>query len=78
MSVNIFYANTPVNINIDISKIEQQAQLELSSDDALLSLRVGGTLCNKLELQAAKPKPALHVVKSNGHNVGCNPTVSKL
>lgn len=50
------------NIRIAVSRIEQQAQLELSSDDALLSLRTVGRLCDKLALQVNLPK--LRVVKN--------------
>jgi replication-associated recombination protein RarA len=50
------------NIRIAVSRIEQQAQLELSSEDALLSLRTVGRLCDKLALQVNQPK--LRVVKS--------------
>ena len=50
------------DIRIAVSRIEQQAQLELSSDDALLSLRTVGRLCDKLALQFNPPK--LLVVKS--------------
>jgi replication-associated recombination protein RarA len=49
-------------IRIAVSRIEQQAQLELSSEDALLSLRTVGRLCDKLALQVNQPK--LRVVKS--------------
>ena len=49
-------------INIAVTRIEQQAQLELSSEDALLSLRTVGRLCDKLALQFNPPK--LRVVKS--------------
>ena len=52
------------NIRIAVSRIEQQAQLEQSSEDALLSLRTVGRLCDKLALQVRQPKPALRVVKS--------------
>ena len=52
------------NIRIAVSRIEQQAQLELNSEDALLSLRTVGRLCDKLALQVRQPKPALRVVKS--------------
>ena len=52
------------DINIAVSRIEQQAQLEQSSEDALLSLRTVGRLCDKLALQVRQPKPALRVVKS--------------
>ena len=44
------------DIRITVSRIEQQAQLELSSDDALLSLRTVGRLCDKLALQINQPK----------------------
>ena len=50
------------DIRIAVSRIEQQAQLELGSDDALLSLRTVGRLCDKLALQFNPPK--LLVVKS--------------
>ena len=50
------------NIRIAVNCIEQQAQLELSSEDALLSLRTVGRLCDKLALQVNQPK--LRVVKS--------------
>ena len=50
------------NIRIAVSRIEQQAQLELGSEDALLSLRTVGRLCDKLALQFNPPK--LLVVKS--------------
>jgi hypothetical protein len=50
------------NINIAVNRIEQQAQLELSSEDALLSLRTVGSLCDKLALQVNQPK--LHIIKS--------------
>ena len=50
------------NIRIAVSRIEQQAQLELSSEDALLSLRTVGRLCDKLALQVSQPK--LRIVKS--------------
>ena len=50
------------NIRIAVNRIEQQAQLELSSEDALLSLRTVGRLCDKLALQVNQPK--LRVVKS--------------
>lgn len=50
------------NIRISVSRIEQQAQLELSSEDALLSLRTVGRLCDKLALQVSQPK--LRVVKN--------------
>ena len=50
------------NIRISVSRIEQQAQLELSSEDALLSLRTVGRLCDKLALQVNQPK--LRVVKN--------------
>ena len=52
------------DINIAVSRVEQQAQLEQSSEDALLSLRTVGRLCDKLALQVRQPKPALRVVKS--------------
>ena len=52
------------DINIAVSRIEQQAQLEQSSEGALLSLRTVGRLCDKLALQVRQPKPALRVVKS--------------
>ena len=42
---------TQNNIHIPVSHIEQQAQLELSSEDALLNLRTVGRLCDKLALQ---------------------------
>ena len=45
-----------------VSRIEQQAQLELSSEDALLSLRTVGRLCDKLALQINPPK--LSIVKT--------------
>jgi len=50
------------DIRIAVSRIEQQAQLELGSEDALLSLRTVGRLCEKLALQFNPPK--LLVVKS--------------
>ena len=50
------------NIRIAVNCIEQQAQLELSSEDALLSLRTVGRLCDKLALQVNQPK--LRIVKS--------------
>ena len=50
------------NIRIAVSRIEQQAQLELGSEDALLSLRTVGRLCDKLALQFNPPK--LLIVKS--------------
>ena len=50
------------NIRIAVSRIEQQAQLELGSEDALLSLRTVGRLCDKLALQVSQPK--LRIVKS--------------
>ena len=50
------------DIRIAVSRIEQQAQLELGSEDALLSLRTVGRLCDKLALQFNPPK--LLVVKS--------------
>ena len=50
------------NIRIAVSHIEQQAQLELGSEDALLSLRTVGRLCDKLALQVSQPK--LRIVKS--------------
>ena len=50
------------NIRIAVTRIEQQAQLELSSEDALLSLRTVGRLCDKLALQVNQPK--LRVVKN--------------
>ena len=50
------------DIRIAVSRIEQQAQLELGSEDALLSLRTVGRLCDKLALQLNPPK--LLVVKS--------------
>jgi hypothetical protein len=46
------------------SRIEQQAQLELSSEDALLSLPTVGRLCDKLALQVSQTKPSLRIVKS--------------
>lgn len=49
------------NIRIAVSRIEQQAQLELSSEDALLSLRTVGRLCDKLALQLNETK--LRVIK---------------
>jgi hypothetical protein len=49
-------------INIAVTRIEQQAQLELSPEDALLSLRTVGRLCDKLALQVSQPK--LRVVKN--------------
>ena len=49
-------------INIAVTRIEQQAQLELSSEDALLSLRTVGRLCDKLALQVSQPK--LRIVKN--------------
>ena len=49
------------NIRIAVSRIEQQAQLELSSEDALLSLRTVGRLCDKLALQLSETK--LRVIK---------------
>ena len=48
--------------DIAVSRIEQQAQLELGSEDALLSLRTIGRLCDKLALQINPPR--LRVVKS--------------
>jgi len=50
------------DIRIAVSRIEQQAQLELGSESALLSLRTVGRLCDKLALQFNQPK--LLVVKS--------------
>ena len=50
------------DIRIAVSRIEQQAQLELSSEDALLSLRTVGGLCDKLALQVSQPK--LRIVKN--------------
>ena len=50
------------DIRIAVSRIEQQAQLELSSDDALLSLRTVGRLCDKLALQVNQRK--LRIVKN--------------
>ena len=50
------------DIRIAVSRIEQQAQLELGSEDALLSLRTIGRLCDKLALQINPPR--LRVVKS--------------
>ena len=50
------------NIRIAVSRIEQQAQLELGSEDALLSLRTVGRLCDKLAVQVSQPK--LRIVKS--------------
>ena len=50
------------DIRIAVSRIEQQAQLELGSEDALLSLRTVGRLCDKLALQFNPPK--LLIVKS--------------
>ena len=50
------------NIRIAVNHIEQQAQLEQSSEDALLSLRTVGRLCDKLALQVNQPK--LRIVKS--------------
>ena len=50
------------DIRIAVSLIEQQAQLELGSEDALLSLRTIGRLCDKLALQINPPR--LRVVKS--------------
>ncbi|WP_391481676.1 ATP-binding protein [Nereida sp. NH-UV-3] len=49
------------DIKIAVSRIEQQAQLELSSEDALLSLRTVGRLCDKLALQVSATK--LRVIK---------------
>ena len=49
------------NIRTAVSRIEQQAQLELSSEDALLSLRTVGRLCDKLALQLSETK--LRVIK---------------
>ena len=49
------------NIRIAVSRIEQQAQLELSSEDALLSLRTVGRLCDKLALKLSETK--LRVIK---------------
>ena len=54
--------NQQHDIRIAVSRIEQQAQLELSSEDALLSLRTVGRLCDKLALQVNQPK--LRIVKS--------------
>ena len=53
---------TQHNIHIAVSRIEQQAQLELSSEDVLLSLRTVGRLCDKLALQVNQPK--LRIVKN--------------
>ena len=53
---------TQHDIRIAVNRIEQQAQLKLSSEDALLSLRTVGRLCDKLALQVNQPK--LHIVKS--------------
>ena len=50
------------NIRIAVNCIEQQAQLELSSEDALLSLRTVGRLCDKLALHVNQPK--LRIVKN--------------
>ena len=50
------------DIRIAVSRIEQQAQLELGSESALLSLRTVGRLCDKLALQVNQPK--LRIVKS--------------
>ena len=50
------------DIRIAVSRIEQQAQLELGSEDALLSLRTVGRLCDKLALQFNPPK--LLIVRS--------------
>ena len=50
------------DIRIAVSRIEQQAQLELGSEDALLSLRTVGRLCDKLAVQVNQPK--LRIVKS--------------
>ena len=52
------------DIRIAVSRIEQQAQLELSSEDALLSLPTVGRLCDKLALQVSQTKPSLRIVKS--------------
>jgi replication-associated recombination protein RarA len=49
-------------IRIAVSRIEQQAQLELSSNDAMLSLRTVSRLCDKLTLQFNPPK--LRIVKT--------------
>ena len=50
------------DIRIAVSRIEQQAQLELGSEDALLSLRTVGRFCDKLALQVSQPK--LCIVKN--------------
>jgi len=47
---------TQHDIRIALSRIEQQAQLELGSEDALLSLRTVGRLCDKLAMQVSQPK----------------------
>jgi hypothetical protein len=49
------------NLALEVALIQQQAQLELSSEDALLSLRTVGRLCDKPALQVSQPK--LRVVK---------------
>ena len=55
------------NLALEVALIQQQAQLELSSEDALLSLRTVGRLCDKLALDAKTAKPTgstLRLVKA--------------
>ena len=55
------------NLALEVALIQQQAQLELSSEDALLSLRTVGRLCDKLALDAQTAKPTgspLRLVKA--------------
>ena len=55
------------NLALEVALIQQQAQLELSSEDALLSLRTVGRLCDKLALDAQTATPTgslLRLVKA--------------
>ena len=55
------------NLALEVALIQQQAKLELSSEDALLSLRTVGKLCDKLALDAKTAKPTgspLRLVKA--------------
>ena len=55
------------NLALEVVLIQQQAQLELSSEDALLSLRTVGRLCDKLALDAQTATPTgslLRLVKA--------------
>ena len=49
------------HVNSAVSRMEQ---LELSSGDALLSLRPVGRLCDKLAMEVSQPKSTLRILKS--------------